>query len=210
MRMGLFIGSADFGNATFASGRIDFRRRILGEVTRAAETAKIVNGCGFIIVPGRRDARLSDAQQQSHAVELLKQCAEICERAGTRMFLEPLNHWGRHPQMFLHSVSQGAEICRAVGSDSCRLLFDVYHQAVTEPDVLDLIERHWSAIGYFQIGDNPGRKEPGTGNFDFRRFFQITDARGYDGLFGMEHGNANPGPEGEHAVIEAYRRLERA
>jgi hydroxypyruvate isomerase len=123
------------------------------------------------------------------------------------MYLEPLNHWGRHPQMFLHSVAQAAEICRAVGSEHCKVLFDVYHQSVTEPDAFELIDRYWDSIGYFQIGDSPGRKEPGTGNFDFRRLFAMTDERGYNGIFGMEHGNSMPGIEGERAVLEAYRTL---
>ncbi|MGE3314279.1 MAG: TIM barrel protein [Planctomycetaceae bacterium] len=210
MRMGLFVGSADFGNPTFASGRKDFRLQVLGDVSRAAEAARRANASGFIVVPGRRDEWLSDDCQQANAVDLLKRCAEICERTNTRMFLEPLNHWGRSPQMYLHSMAQGGELCEAVGSDHCRLLFDLYHQAVTEPDVLELAAKHWDNIGYFQIGDFPGRKEPGTGSFDFRRFFALTDSRGYDGLFGMEHGNSAPGIEGERAVVAAYRRLERA
>lgn len=208
MRLGLFIGSADFGNATFASGRADFQARVIAEVARAAETARRWNASGFIVVPGRRDSRLPDAVQRRNGISLLKRCAEICERADARMLIEPLNHWGQRPQMFLHSAPQAAEICRAVGSNGCRMLYDVYHHAANGTVVIEDVARCFHEIGYFQIGDYPGRKEPGTGAFDFGMFFRWIDARGYDGLFGMEHGNSLAGGEGERAVIAAYRALE--
>ena len=88
-------------------------------------------------------------------------------------------------------------ICRGVGSGACRVLFDVYHQHSTQHNVFADVTCHGDQIGYFQLGDSPGRKEPGSGGFDYRRFFRLTDARGYDGVFGMEHGNARPGRVGE-------------
>ncbi len=208
MQMGLFIGSADFGNPTFASGRGEFRAAVLRDIRDAIATAKRVNANYFTIVPGRNDLRAPSKLQEARAVETLKICAEMCDTAGLTILLEPLNHWGRHPQMFLHGVSQAARICRSVGEGRCRILFDVYHQQSTQRDVFGAIDRAWHQIGYFQLGDSPGRKEPGTGGFDYQRFFQITDSRGYAGVFGMEHGNAFPGREGERSVIDAYAALD--
>jgi hydroxypyruvate isomerase len=64
----------------------------------------------------------------------------------------------------------------------------------------------WDEIAYFQIGDNPGRKEPTTGEVNFRNVFKHIYEKGYKGVLGMEHGNSRPGKEGELAVIEAYRK----
>jgi hydroxypyruvate isomerase len=210
MRMGLFVGVVDFGNPTFASGREEFRQAILSEVRAAVETARRVNARWFTVVPGRRDPHLPATLQLSNTVHMLKDCAEICDAAGVVMLLEPLNHWGRHPQMFLHSISQGARVCRAVNSGACRVLCDVYHQQSVRQNILADITSNWDEMGYFQIGDSPGRKEPGTGGFDFRGLFELTDARGYDGIFGMEHGNSQPGREGERAVIDAYAAIDHA
>ena len=70
------------------------------------------------------------------------------------------------------------------------------------------IESCWSEIAYFQIGDNPGRKEPTTGEINYRNIFKFIYEQGYQGVLGMEHGNSQPGKDGELAVIEAYRQVD--
>ena len=63
----------------------------------------------------------------------------------------------------------------------------------------------WSEIGYFQIGDNPGRNEPTTGEVNYHNVFKHLHDKGYRGVLGMEHGNSKPGKDGERALIDAYR-----
>ena len=63
----------------------------------------------------------------------------------------------------------------------------------------------WDEIAYMQTGDNPGRKEPGTGEINYKNIFKWLHEKRYDGVIGMEHGNSRPGKEGEEAVIAAYR-----
>jgi len=74
-----------------------------------------------------------------------------------------------------------------------------------EGDIINNIDRSWDEIGYFQIGDNPGRKEPTTGEMNYKNIFRHIYNKGYRGIMGMEHGNSKPGKEGELALIEAYR-----
>ena len=71
------------------------------------------------------------------------------------------------------------------------------------------IERCWDEIGYFQVGDNPGRKEPGTGEINYRNVFKYIHSRGFDGVIGMEHGNSVKGAKGEKKVIAAYVNSDR-
>ena len=106
--------------------------------------------------------------------------------------------------MFLRTSDQAYAICRAVDSPACKILYDMYHMQRNEGDIIAHIDQTWSEIAYFQIGDNPGRKEPGTGEMNYRNIFRHIRDKGFDGVFGMEHGNAKPGKEGEQALIDAY------
>ena len=113
---------------------------------------------------------------------------------------------GDHPGLFLTKAAQAYEICKAVDSPSCKILFDIYHQQITEGNLIPNIEASWEEIAYFQVGDNPGRREPTTGEINYLNVFKHIHAKGFNGIIGMEHGNSRPGADGEMAVIEAYRK----
>ena len=66
----------------------------------------------------------------------------------------------------------------------------------------------WDEIAYFQIGDEPGRNEPTTGEINYRNIFKYIRDRGFDGILGMEHGNFGDGKDGEIAVIKAYEAVD--
>jgi len=205
MTMGVFVACADFGSKDFVSGDPARREGILAKMRDAVEVAKRVGATWATVVPGAFDPGLEPDYQTANVIETLKGCAGICEPSGLVMVLEPLNPWRDHPGLFLTKIPQAYLICRAVGSPSCKILFDLYHQQVTEGNLIPNIERAWEEIGYFQIGDNPGRNEPTTGEIHYRNIFRHLHAKGYAGVLGMEHGNSRPGKEGERAVIEAYR-----
>jgi hydroxypyruvate isomerase len=95
-------------------------------------------------------------------------------------------------------------ICKAVDSPSCKILFDIYHQQITEGNIIPNIDRAWDEIGYFQIGDNPGRFEPGTGEINYRNIFKHIYGKDRTKIMGMEHYNSIEGKAGDQAVIEAY------
>jgi hydroxypyruvate isomerase len=124
------------------------------------------------------------------------------------MVLEPLNPWTNHPGLFLSKIPHGYEICRGVNSPSCKILDDLYHQQITEGNLIPNMNKAWSEIAYFQIGDNPGRKEPTTGEINYKNVFKHLHKRGFKGILGMEHGNSRKGKEGELAVIKAYREVD--
>lgn len=205
MTMGVFVATGDFGNVTFASTKKDVREKILADIRNSVEVAKRVNAKWVTVVPGRYDPRLEWDYQTAHVIENLKRCCEICEPAGLVMVLEPLNAWRDHPGLFLTKVPQGFQICQAVGSPSCKILDDLYHQQITEGNLIPNIDKAWDEIAYFQVGDNPGRKEPTTGEINYRNVFKHIHSKGFDGVVGMEHGNSQRGKEGERAVIDAYR-----
>lgn len=204
MRMGVFVASADFNNVTFASDKQDNREKILKDVRDSVEVAKRVNAKWCTVVPGRYDLGMEWDYQTAIVIANLKRCSEICEKAGLVMVLEPLNAWRNHPGLFLTKIPQAFLICRAVNSSSCKILFDMYHQQITEGNIIPNIDKAWDEVAYFQVGDNPGRKEPTTGEMNYKNIFRHIHSKGFQGIVGMEHGNAKPGKEGEQAVIDAY------
>jgi hydroxypyruvate isomerase len=82
---------------------------------------------------------------------------------------------------------------------------DIYHQQITEGNIIPNIDVCWDQIGAFHVGDTPGRKEPGTGELNYRTIFGHIHAKGYQGVLCMEHGRSRSGKEGERAVIDSYR-----
>ncbi|MEM7227539.1 MAG: TIM barrel protein [Planctomycetota bacterium] len=204
MTMGVFVAHADFGGVSFASDNSEVTKRLLNDMRASVETAKRVKARWCTVVPGRYDTRLAWDYQTANVIDNLRRCAEICEPAGLTMVLEPLNHRRDHPGLFLSEMPQAFLICRAVNSPSCKILDDLYHQQITEGNLIPNLDRAWSEIAYLQVGDHPGRCEPTTGEINYRTIFRHLAARGFDGIVGMEHSNSTGGKSGERAVIDAY------
>ncbi len=160
-------------------------------------------------MPGQYDPGVPWEYQTATVVDNLKRACEVCEPTELTMVLEPLNHWTDHAGVFLTGVPQAFQICRAVGSPSCKILDDLYHQQITEGNLIPNLDKAWDEIAYIQVGDNPGRKEPTTGEIHYGNVFRHLKAKAYRGIVGMEHGNSLPGKAGERAVIDAYRACDR-
>lgn len=202
MTMGVFvIDGGDNWKTSLTTGKAEFRDKFLETCRAAVEVAKRVNAKWATVVPGYFERKLPMGIQTGNVIDILRAGAEILEPAKLTMVLEPLSD---NPDLFLRTSDQAYAICRAVDSPSCKILYDMYHMQRNEGDMVAHINHAWSEIAYFQIGDNPGRKEPGTGEVNYRNLFRHIRQKGYDGVFGMEHGNSKPGREGEQAVIDAY------
>ena len=209
MQMGVFVGhDRGFGNSDIAAGKEEAIEKFVNDFRVSVEVAKRTRASWCTVIPGEVELRLEPGYQTANVVGALRRASEVCEPSGLVMVLEPLNWFRDHPKMFLWKIPQAFEVCRAVDSPSCKILFDIYHQQISEGNLIPNIERAWSEIAYFQIGDNPGRKEPGTGEINYRNVFRHIHGKGFRGVCGMEHGNSMGGAEGERAVIEAYARAD--
>ena len=206
MSMGVFVVDVGGnGNMMFTPGKPENRQLFADACTKAVEVAKRVNAKWMTVVPGAFERRLPIGIQHGHVIDTLRAGAEVLEKQGLVMVLEPLSD---NPDQFLRTSDQTYMICRGVNSPACKILFDIYHMQRNEGHIIPHIDWAWSEIGYFQIGDNPGRKEPTTGEINYRTIFKHVHAKmqadNRDFIFGMEHGNAFPGKEGEQKLIEAY------
>jgi hydroxypyruvate isomerase len=205
MKMGVFVIKFDgfFDKQTMTTGKKEWTDLFLSSCRKAVETSKRVNAKWATVVPGNFTRELPLGIQTGNVIDNLKRAAEILEPAGLTMVLEPLSD---NSDLFLRYSDQTYSICRAVDSPSCKILFDMYHMQRNEGNLIANMDKCWNEIAYIQIGDNPGRKEPTTGEVNYQNIFRHIKQKGFTGVLGMEHGNSKPGKEGELALIEAYRK----
>ena len=204
MTMGVFVITTEgwHWKTSLATGKQEWVDKMVKDCKDAIEVAKRCNAKWATVVPGNFDRSLSFEYQTANVIAALRKGAAILEPAGLVMVLEPLSD---NPDLFLRHSDQTFMICKAVNSPSCKILFDMFHMQRNEGDIINNINKSWDEIAYFQIGDNPGRNEPTTGEMNYKNIFSHIYKKGYKGVMGMEHGNARPGKEGELALIEAYR-----
>jgi len=206
MTMGVFVvDGGDNWKTSLTTGKPEFVENFVNTCRKCVDAAKRVNAKWMTVVPGFFERRLPMGIQTAHVVDALRRGAEIFEPHGLIMVLEPLSDT---PDLFMRYSDQTYELCKAVNSPACKILYDVYHMQRNEGNLIPNIERCWNEIAYFQVGDNPGRKEPGTGEINYRNLFKFIYDKGYRGVVGMEHGNAKEGREGELMLIKAYREAD--
>jgi hydroxypyruvate isomerase len=203
MTMGVFVvDGGDNWKTSITTGKQEFKDNFVKACKASVEAAKRVNAKWMTVVPGFYERRMPMGLQTANVVDALRRGAEIFEPHGLIMVLEPLSDT---PELFLRFSDQTYEICKAVKSPSCKILFDIYHMQRNEGNLINNINATWEEIAYFQIGDNPGRNEPTTGEINYKNIFKHIYDKGFRGVMGMEHGNAQKGKEGELALIKAYR-----
>jgi len=153
-------------------------------------------GASFLITQSGPNTGESALSQERSIVEGLKEAAPLLEEAGIDLLLEPLNARVDHPGIFLQSSDQGFEILNCVGSPNIKMLFDIYHQQITEGDIIRRVTSNINQIGHFHCAANPERHELDSGELDYRRIFHAIYSLRFKGHLGMEYFPAKPAAEG--------------
>lgn len=205
MELGPFVLYADFSVTSFVLNKPEISEMLVNRMKEGVEVAKRTGVKWALVVPGRYDERLDRGFQTANVIDNLRYCCDVMEPAGLTIVIEPLNMLHDHPGLFLTGIPQAYAICRAVNSPVCKIVDDIYHQQITEGNLIPNIEAAWSEIAAFHLGDNPGRNEPTTGEVNFKNVFKYIYSKNYQGVLCMEHGMRYTGKEGEAKVIQAYR-----
>ncbi|MCF2947900.1 TIM barrel protein [Paraglaciecola aquimarina] len=212
MQMGVYVSgmAKNFWSTkpVFSGNDQGARDAFLSLVKSQVEAAKRVNAKWTTVVPGFVDPRMPMGFQTANIIELLHRVCDIFEKHDLTMVLEPLNTRVNHPDIFLTSVDQAYALCTAVNRLQCKILFDIYHEQIQSGNIINTIDAAWDHTAYFQVGDNPGRNEPTTGEINYKNIFAHIHKKGFDGIVGMEHGKSRTGLAGEKALIEAYKKTD--
>ena len=208
MDLGPFVLYADFSVKSMVTRDPEVMDMLRERMKMGLEVQKRTNIKTALVVPGRYDDRLAWDYQTANVIDAMRMCCDIVGPSGLVLVMEPLNGLVNHPGLFLTTIPQSYMICKAVDHPSCRIVNDLYHQQITEGNLIPNIDMAWEYIAAFHCGDHPGRREPTTGEINYLNIFKHIYHKGFDGVIGMEHGRSIAGKEGEKALIEAYRKVD--
>jgi hydroxypyruvate isomerase len=213
MTMGVFVASMPrWAQSRPLLGATDAgdREAFLADIRSAVEVARRLSASRMTVVTGFLDPKVPVDIQTARVIDVMRQAGDIVAPHGIAMVMEPLNTRTDHPGVYMQTIAQGFAVARGANSPGVKILADMYHEQIQSGNLLPTLETCWSEIGYLQFGDNPGRKEPGTGEVNYHAITRWLRARRYTGVIGMEHGNAGRGRAGEERLIAAYRAIDRA
>lgn len=156
------------------------------------------------VVAGETADGQSREAMDAAVIDALKAGAEVVTPAGITIILEPLNVLVDHPKQHIITSAHAADILRRVGSPNVKMLFDCYHQQISEGNLSGNIRKYKDLIGYYQIADHPGRHEPGTGEVNYAHVFRTIHDVGYRDAIGLEMS-----PKGDAmAALKAIREAD--
>jgi hydroxypyruvate isomerase len=208
MDLGPFVLYADFKTKSFVSQDTEIKEMLKETMKKGLEVQKRTGAKTALIVPGHFDEGLEHGYQMANIIDNLRMCCDVVGPSDLKLVMEPLNAWTNHPGLILTKMPDAYMLCVAVNHPCCKIVDDMYHQQITEGNIIPNIDKCWDHIGAFHIGDNPGRNEPTTGEINYLNIFKHIYDKGYDGVLCAEHGKSKAGKEGELALIEAYRKVD--
>ena len=137
---------------------------------------------------------LPASKQRQSLIEGLKEAAPIVEAAGITLVIEPLNELVDHQGYFLIRSKEAFEIINEVGSPNIKVIFDIYHQQISEGNLISNIVNNIDNIGHFHAAGNPGRHELQRGEINYPEVFMSIKETGYRGYVGLEYWPLDPDP----------------
>ncbi len=211
MTMGVFVASMPKWSQSrpVLGGNDDSEREgFLADVRASLEVAKRLDASRMTVVTGFLDRKIPVEIQTARVIDVMRRAGDIVAPSGRALVMEPLNTRTDHPGVFMQSFAAGFAVARGANSPAVKILADLYHEQIQSGNLIPALDTCWSEIGYIQFGDNPGRKEPTSGEVNYRNVVRWLKAKNYDGVIGMEHGNSIAGRAGEDRLIAAYREID--
>ncbi|HGE73120.1 TPA: hydroxypyruvate isomerase [Candidatus Poribacteria bacterium] len=183
------------------------RGKIADGMKRSAEVAHKLGCKRLIITVGNEIPNVDRKIQHQSIVDGLKIAAKVMEDEGLILCVEPLNVLVNHKGYYLSTSEEGFQIIDEVGSPNIKLLFDIYHQQITEGNLIANITANIDKIGHFHLADVPGRHEPGTGEINYRNVFKSIAGTNYQGFMGLEYWPIGSDDDSLRSLIEMTKDL---
>ncbi|AHX21658.1 MULTISPECIES: TIM barrel protein [Bacillus cereus group] len=153
---------------------------------KTLEAAKKLGVKSIISQTGSYLSGVPRDHQRNTMIETLKQCAPLCEKAEIVLELEPLNSLVDHNGYYLQSSKEAVEIIEAVNSPNIKMCFDIYHQQISEGNIINNATQYVNHINHYHVADNPGRTEPGLGEINYVNVFKAIKKTKFEGFIGLE------------------------
>jgi hydroxypyruvate isomerase len=206
MQFGIFVANPGGWDR---AGVVDPKQHpaFIAEIEKTIEYHKIIGNKSVTTLTGMALPGVSRSTQRRSCIEGFRKAADLLSGRPLALVVEPLNHVD-HPGFFMTRADELAEVIAAVDSPNVRMLYDFYHLQVTQGNLIRDFQQYYDLIGYIQTGDVPGRKEPGTGEINYKNVFKTVHEKGYQGIIGMEHGWSVAGKDGFLRCAEAYRQAD--
>jgi hydroxypyruvate isomerase len=198
----------------FASGErgylcIPGQEAFLEQTFRAGIEMARQLGCSRLnVLAGNLQEGVGWEDHRRTAVENLRRLAPLAEEVGIMLLIEALNA-PANPRYFLTNSKLGFELVHEVGSPAVKFQYDAFHLQIMEGNLIETVTKNLPDIGHVQIGDVPGRHEPGSGEINYPNFFAALDRAGYDGFIGLEYIPAGDTEEGLDAWLPRAARANR-
>ncbi len=181
------------------------REEFLSSLKESAATAKRM-GIPTLITQVGQDTGAPRAAQHQSIVEGLTAAVPVLQAASVTLVIEPLNLRVNHPGYYMPSSDEAFEIVKEVNSPYVKVLFDIYHQQVTEGDILAHVLPNLEWIGHFHTASCPGRHELESGELCYPRLLKVIADAGYEKFVGLEYspaGDLITGLKGDLAALQA-------
>ncbi len=168
----------------------DSRDAFVSAFRETVKAAKALGVPNIIATVGNERKDTGRDEQMENCAKTLRALSDIAEDEGITIVVEPLNVKVNHPGYFLVTTADTVKLLGEVGSTCCKMLFDIYHQQVSEGDVIRNIRENIGWIGHFHMADNPGRLEPGSGELNYKNILRAIRETSYDRWLAFECGSS--------------------
>ena len=165
----------------------ELRAAYLDGLEASIAAAQQLNCKTLILQVGDHRVRIPRAEQRQSLVDGLKQAGEMFEPTDVTLVIEPLNEMIDHAGYYLVRSDEAFEIVEAVGSSHVRVLFDIYHQQISEGHLIHNITQQIDKIDHFHAAGNPGRHELTEGEIHYPRIFDAIQKTDFDGFVALEY-----------------------
>jgi hydroxypyruvate isomerase len=155
-------------------------------VARAIDYALALGVRQLHCMAGIKPRHASARQAHTAYINNLRYAAAACRPHGITVMIEPINTFDM-PGYFLTGSAQAAAVIAECGVDNIKLQYDIYHMQRMEGELANTIARLLPLIGHMQLGDTPGRHEPGSGEINYAFLFSLLDSLPYAGWIGCEY-----------------------
>lgn len=185
MEMGTVVGIHEIGSTALTGRDTGAKQLFLQGVDEASKTLKTVKGKYLTISLGSNCGDLAKHYQAANVVDTMRQAAQITYDRGQVLLIEPMPN--QSSRSFAKQVSEAFEICTAVNSPSCKILFDLSHQQIAAGHIIANIKMAKGHIGYFQIGSDLLDGQVGSAELNYENILGEVFNELPDAPIGLSH-----------------------